>query len=231
MKKLFKKLLHKNIAFSHVCEVGVFLPEYSNIIDFIKKGIRTTLVEADPITAAKIVTYFKDDNVIVHPVAIFDRNGQVELSRYDQSTFVTALKSTPAIINDRYKQNDADVFTTECRLFSEIDTGDIDLISIDIEGCEWYVIDKMISRPKIISVETHSKAYVNPNILLIETWMKDNSYKMWYQDLSDTVYVQSSLFKPGISDKFQTSYSRGRVKWKKFKQSVKKFKPNVNSLL
>ena len=221
MKKLFKKLLNKNIAFSHVCEVGVFLPEYSNIIDFIKKGIRTTLVEADPITAAKIVTYFKDDNVIVHPVAIFDRNGQVQLSRYDQSTFVTALKSTPAIINDRYKQNDADVFTTECRLFSEIDTGDIDLISIDIEGCEWYVIDKMLSRPKIISVETHSKAYVNPNILQIEKWMKDNSYKMWYQDLSDTVYIQSALFNPGFTDKFQTSYSRGRVKWKKFKQSVK----------
>jgi FkbM family methyltransferase len=221
MKKLYKKLLHKNIALSHICEVGVFLPEYSNIIDFIKMGIRTTLVEADPITAAKIVTYFKDDNVTVHPVAIFDRNGQVQLSRYDQSTFVTALKSTPAIINDRYKQNDADVFTTECRMFSEIDTGDIDLISIDIEGCEWYVIEKMISRPKIISVETHSKAYVNPNIHLIEAWMKANAYIMWYQDLSDTVYVQTTLFNPGLADKFQTTYSRGRVRWKKFKQTVK----------
>lgn len=221
MKKIYKKLLNKNITFNHVCEVGVFLPEYSNIIDFIRKGIRATLVEADPKTAEKIVAYFKNDNVTVHPVAVFDRNGTIELSRYDQSTFVTVLKTTPAIVNDRYKQNQADVFTTECRLFSEIDTGDIDLISIDIEGCEWYVIDKMISRPKIISVETHSKAYINPNIHLINEWMEKNSYIMWYQDLSDTVYVQANLFNPGVGDKLETSYHKGRVQWKKFKQNIK----------
>jgi len=221
MKKIYRKLQRKNIAFNHVCEVGVFLPEYSNIIDFIKSGIRTTLVEADPVVAEKLSDYFKDYNVTVHPVAIFNRNGTIELTRNDQSTFVTALTTTPALVNDRYKQSKEDVFVTQCRLFSEIDTGDIDLISIDIEGCEWYVIDKMQSRPKIISVETHSKEYVNPNIGLINKWMKSNSYIMWYQDLSDTVYVQANLFNRDLADKLETGYSRGRVKWKKFKQRVK----------
>ena len=187
MKKLYKKLLNKNVSFNHICEVGVFLPEYSNVLDFIKKGIRTTLVEADPQVAAKIENYFKDYPVTVHAVAIFDHNGTVELSRYDQSTFISSLKQTPAIVNDKYKQQDADVFTTQCRLFSEIDKGDIDLISIDIEGCEWYVIQTMVSRPAVISVETHSKAYINPNMYLISAWMKEHSYVIWYQDLSDTV--------------------------------------------
>jgi FkbM family methyltransferase len=221
MTRLYKKLLHKNLVFNHVCEVGVFLPEYSNILDFIKKGIRTTLVEADPLVAEKIKTYFRGYDVTVHPVAIFDHIGTVQLSRFDQSTFISSVKSCPAIVNDRYQQTDADQFTTKCTLFSAIDKGDIDLISIDIEGCEWYVIEGMVSRPAVISVETHSKAYINPNLHLINAWMKANSYVMWYQDLSDTVYVKSALFHPGFADKLETKYSKGRVQWKKFKQQVR----------
>ena len=221
MRKLYKKLLHKNIQFNHICEVGVFLPEYSNILDFIKKGIRTTLVEADPVVADKIRTYFRDYPVTVHAVAIFDHEGTVELSRIDQSTFISSVTSSPAIVNDKYRQNPVDSFIAECRRFSTIDTGDIDLISIDIEGCEWYVIQSMISRPKVISVETHSKAYINPNIRLIDQWMKENSYVAWYKDLSDTVYIKSSLFQPSLADKLETYYSNGRVQWKKLKQAVK----------
>jgi FkbM family methyltransferase len=221
MRKLYRKLLNKKIQFNHICEVGVFLPEYSNLLDFIKKGIRTTLVEADPIVADKIRTYFRDYPVSVHAVAIFDHDGTVELSRFDQSTFISSVKSCPAIVNDKYHQDPMDLFTTQCRKFSSIDTGDIDLISIDIEGCEWYVIQSMISRPAVISVETHSKAYINPNIHLIEEWMKENSYVAWYKDLSDTVYVKSSLFQPTLTDKLETHYSNGRVQWKKFKQSVR----------
>jgi FkbM family methyltransferase len=221
MRRVYKKLRNKRIVFHHVCEVGVFLPEYSNVIDFIRKGIRTTLIEADPLVAAQSVIYFKEYNVTIHPVAIFDHNGTVQLSRNDESTFVTSLKSSPALVNDRYQQKEADIFTTQCRLFSELDPGDIDLISIDIEGCEWHVLENMISRPKIISVETHSKAYINPNIDLINGWMKKNCYVMWYQDLSDTVFVKAAIFSPGFADRIETGYSRGRVKWKKLKQDFK----------
>ncbi len=222
MKKIFRKLAAKNLTFTHICEVGVFLPEYSNVIDFIKKGIRTTLVEADPLVAQKIREYYAGYPVTVHAVAIFDYNGTIELSRASQSTFVSSVKSSPAIVNDGYRPRESDVFTTECRLFSEIDTGDIDLISIDIEGCEWYVIDKMSSRPKVISVETHAKSYINPHMARIAKWMDDNGYELWYKDLSDSVYVQSSLFKASATDKLETAYIEARVKWKKFKQSLRK---------
>jgi len=34
-KTLYKKFLSKKIRVDHVCEVGVWLPEMSNILDFI----------------------------------------------------------------------------------------------------------------------------------------------------------------------------------------------------
>ncbi|RYY28031.1 MAG: FkbM family methyltransferase [Chitinophagaceae bacterium] len=222
MKKIFRKLAGKNLTFTHICEVGVFLPEYSNVIDFIKKGIRTTLVEADPLVAQKIREYYEDYPVTVHAVAIFDHNGTIELSRAAQSTFVSSVTSSPAIVNDGYRQKETDVFTTECRLFSEIDTGDIDLISIDIEGCEWYVIEKMTSRPKVISVETHAKSYINPHMPKIARWMENNGYELWYKDLSDSVYVRSDQFKASWTDKLETAYIEARVAWKKFKQKLKR---------
>ncbi|RYF95272.1 MAG: FkbM family methyltransferase [Chitinophagaceae bacterium] len=221
MRKIYKKLAGKNILFNHICEVGVFLPEYSNLIDFIRKGVRTTLIEADPDVAAKIRQYYREYPVTVHAVAIFTYNGTVEISRAAESTFVSSVTASPAMVNDRFSQSKQEVFTTECRLFSDLDGGDIDLISIDIEGCEWHVINTMISRPKIISVETHSKAYINPFMNEISSWMIDNNYEVWYKDLSDTVYVRKDQFKPGVIDKLQTGYSKGRVQWKRLKQTVK----------
>ncbi len=221
MKRLYKKLAGKQLKFKNICEVGVFLPEYSNIIDFIRQGIPTTLVEADPVVAEKIKEYYKGYPVTVHAVAIFDHNGTIELSRNDQSTFVTAVQSSPAIVNDGYRQKKSDVFITRCCLFSEIDEGNFDLISIDIEGCEWYVIGDMTSRPRVISVETHAKSYINPHMGKITAWMKANNYVLWYKDLSDSVYVRGDQFKPSFKDKFQTAYCGARVKWKGLKQQFR----------
>ncbi len=38
-KELYRKFLSKKISIHHVCEVGVFLPEMSNILDFYHQGI------------------------------------------------------------------------------------------------------------------------------------------------------------------------------------------------
>ncbi|MBO0929960.1 FkbM family methyltransferase [Fibrella aquatilis] len=80
-----------------------------------------------------------------------------------------------------------------CKRFSEIDTGEFDLLSIDIEGSEWYVLKYMVSRPNVISVETHGKFYVNPFINEIKAWMLKNNYIIWYKDRSDSVYVKKEF--------------------------------------
>ena len=140
-KKIFRKVKEKNIQTEIVCEVGVYLPETSNIIDFIFEGKKTILVEPNPPAIEAINTFFKDyTNIKLYPFAIYKHNGKLTLSNAEASTFVSELPASPALINDRYKQESAKNVEVECRLFSEIDEGNIDLLSIDTEGCEWYVL-------------------------------------------------------------------------------------------
>ena len=221
-KKIYKKLKSRNVEFKHVCEVGVYLPETSNIIDFIKDGIRTTLVEADAVTNEKIKIYFKDYNIELFPFAIWDYNGTIKLSKAAASTFVTQLESSPAIINDKYIINEENTFEVSCKIFSDIDDGTIDLLSIDIEGCEWYVIKHLKSRPSVISVETHGKYYTNPFINEIINWMKKENYIIWYKDGSDTVFIKENLFVPNTNDKIETKLAELKLKWKRFKRIFKK---------
>ena len=171
------------------------MPTVSNIGDFIKDGIPATLVEADPDIAVEIVDYFNGYDITVHPFAMWDYSGTLQLSKAAASTFVSALSSSPALENDGFQVKEETTFDVPCKRFSDIDTGNFDLLSIDIEGSEWYVLKYMISRPNVISVETHGKFYVNPFIKEIVQWMQANDYVIWYKDRSDSVYIKRGFFK------------------------------------
>lgn len=221
MTRLYKKLQRKNIRFSHVCEVGVYHPEYSNIIDFIREGIKTTLVEADPESVKKIRNFFSGDNVHIFPVAVWDYDGVISFSKAKASTFVSSLTQSPALVNDKYEIKESETFEAECRQFSSIDDGTIELLSADIEGAEWYVLKTMQSRPKIISIETHGKYYTNPFISQIKQWMDEQQYLLWYKDRSDSVYVRKDIFRPALNDKLATFFSECALRWKRFKKVFK----------
>ena len=53
-KRLYRMLEKKGFRPTHVVEVGVWMPEMSNIFDYIEAGIRTTLVEPDHASFARI---------------------------------------------------------------------------------------------------------------------------------------------------------------------------------
>lgn len=224
LKKIYRNSKKKNLAFHHVCEVGVYLPETSNIFDFIKDGVRATLVEADPVTIEKIKDFFKGDNIQLFPVAVWDFNGRIKLAKIEASSFITELKSSPALINEKYKVSEENTVEVPCMVFSDIDDGTIDLLSIDIEGGEWYVIKHLKSRPKIISVETHGKYYTNPFIDEIRNWMHNENYVTWYKDKSDTVFVNANTFLPNTLDKISTRLAEWALAWKKFKRNFKRAK-------
>jgi FkbM family methyltransferase len=193
--ELYNQCKSKGLTFNHVCEVGVYLPATSNILDFIFDGIKTTLVEPDPKNVKAIREFFKNnDNISVFPYAVFDYNGVIELSQRESSTFVSSLTSSPALVNDSYQKNESDNFEVECKTFDNIDDGTIDLLSVDTEGCDWYVIKNIKSRPNVISIETHGKSYINPFIKEITEWFKNNHYVIWYKDKSDSVYIKENLF-------------------------------------
>ena len=222
MKRIYQKLLDKKIAFQHVCEIGVYLPETSNIIDFIKDGVKATLVEADPVTVEKIRDYFKGYNITIHPFAVWDTNGTLQFSKAASSTFATELPNSPALENDNYQIDAANTFEVPCRVFSDLDEGNIDLLSIDIEGGEWYALKHLTSRPKVISVETHGKYYTNPFLQEINNWIRENGYEIWFKDGSDTVFIKQGLFVITASDRRETRLSDFKTSWKKFKRIFKK---------
>jgi hypothetical protein len=107
-----------------------------------------------------------------------------------------------------------DRYTANTQIFSEIDDGTTVLISIDIEGSEWFVIKPMVSRPAIISVETHGGIYTNPFLHELETWMQSNSYTLLYKTRSDSVFVLSNIIQIGLDDKIQLYVSNISIKFK-----------------
>jgi FkbM family methyltransferase len=221
-RKFYEGLKKKNFSPKNICEVGVYLPEESNILGFISNGIPAMLVEADPDTAGKLREYFAGkQNVKIIEAAVYDYSGEIKLSRKRASTFISELESSPALVNDKYKINEADQFTARCIKFGEIDDGDIDLLSIDIEGAEWYVLKHMESRPAVISIETHGKYYTNPKILEIRTWMEENCYREWYKDASDTVYVRPEIIPVSFQDKMNFRFQNIKIWLKRQKRYLK----------
>lgn len=219
-KKIYRKYKAKGIKVNHVCEVGVYLPALSNIYDFITKDkIRTTLVEPDPKSIGEINKLFKNNtNVTLYPVAIYDYNGVLELVQRNASTFAAALPASPAMINDHYEIKEQDKFTVECKRFDEIDDGSIELLSVDTEGCEWFILKYMKSRPLIISLETHGKSYLNPYLKEISGWVAKNEYGIWFMDKTDTVFYKRGAFQISALERIQLSLMNAYVKWRRWRK-------------
>jgi len=219
-KALYIKVKEKNLSINKVCEVGVYLPETSNIIDFILNGVETILVEPYPPAIDAIKEYFKDnnENITLHKVAIYDREGELELSNAEASTFVSELPSSPALVNDKYIPGNSKKIKVKCIKFSSIDDGDIDLLSVDTEGSEWYVLQTMKSKPLVLSIETHGKFYVNPFMNEIKEWTETNDYKIWYKDMSDTVYIRKDIAKLSLTERLYLTYINFRIKLRRAKK-------------
>ena len=201
-KTIFRRLEARGFSPSHVAEVGVYMPETSNVYDYIEAGVRATLVEPDVASIERIEARFGEyPAVTLHRVAAYDYEGELTLTQCEASTFASELDASPAIVNDGRTADDGEQFSVPCTTFDKIDDGTIDLISIDTEGSEWFVLKYMISRPQVISIETHGAAYLNPYLREISQWMEQNDYQPWYRDKSDTVYVRGATLAPGLGDR------------------------------
>ncbi|MFM8179291.1 MAG: FkbM family methyltransferase [Candidatus Kapaibacterium sp.] len=202
---LYTRVKAAGIAVYHACEVGVYLPHTSNILGFIDEGMRATLVEADPATVEKLHAYFSHQvQVTIIGKAVYHRACDLEFCKAEASTFVKELEASPALVNDRFDVNGAQTFTVKADTFDTMDDGTIDVLSIDTEGCEWYVVQSMKSRPAVISIETGIKRYVNPHLSRINAWMDANGYVRWYRDGSDTVYVRRTVYRPGVWERMRS---------------------------
>ena len=220
---MFKKLSKKGFIPRHAAEVGVYHPKTSTIYDYIVQGVKCTLVEPNPGSIELIKAHFSNfGNIVLYKAAIYDYNGKIELVQRNASTFISALNNTPAIINDSYTIKDDDKFVAESKTFDKIDDGCIDLLSVDVEGSEWYVIKHMISRPTVISLETHGAIYVNPFIDRIMDWIESNNYEIWYKTNSDTVFVKKDTIKVSFLDRFKLNIANFYLFLRTLRKRLKK---------
>jgi FkbM family methyltransferase len=207
MNLLVRMLTKKNYTPEYICEVGVWHPETSNIKYYIDKKIKTLLIEPDPESIELIKNEWKDkNNITLKTFACTDFEGTIELHKAGSSSFITSSVASPAIVNDSFNPKKNESIKVDAKKFSCVDSGNIDLISIDTEGSEWFVIKHMISRPNVISIETHGGYYINPYLIDIKGWMDDNGYDVWFKDNSDTVYVKKDVISICYDERLQLMF-------------------------
>jgi FkbM family methyltransferase len=221
--KFYETVKKRGFTPSLVVEVGVWHPNTSNVYSFIEDGIKAILVEPDPKSIELIKKKWNNKtNVKLYEVAICDFDGNVELCQRESSTFISTLPDSPALANDNCNIEKSESFIAKAIKFSNIDEGNIDLISIDTEGSEWFVIKHMISRPTIISIETHGGMYTNPFMKELKKWMKENNYILWMKDKSDSTYVLKEKITLTYFDKMNLLLSNLFINLKAIKKRLSK---------
>ena len=221
--KFYKAVKERGFNPKVVAEVGVWHPNTSNIYSFIEDGIKSILIEPDPKSIKLIKEKWNNTpNVTLHEVALCDFDGEIQLCQRESSTFVSSLPNSPALANDNCSIDESENFIAKAVKFSNIDDGTIDLISIDTEGSEWFVIKNMISRPTVISIETHGGVYVNPYINELRQWLGDNNYILWFKDKSDSIYVLKDKINLTFFDKINLTKSNIFIKLKVIKKRISK---------
>lgn len=144
-------------------------------------------------------------HVLLHNVAIYKTKGEIDLYECNASSFVGGVQS-PIKVNNGYVEDDTTAgikaiikdfpYTGAAHTkvpsdtIDAFDNGMIDVLAVDTEGCEYYALEKLISRPKLICLETHGDKYMNPMINEIVAWMNTNGYGVGLQSESDTLFVK-----------------------------------------
>lgn len=221
-KSIHDRLTARGFAPTHVAEVGVHRPRNSNVYQYIVGGVRCTLVEPNPDSVEEIREHFAGlPNVTLHPIAICQADGPVELVRRGPSTHLRGIERSPAAVNDRYVLDERDVCVVEGRTFDAVDDGTIDLLSVDVEGSEWFVIRKLRSRPRVITLETHGARYRNPYLAEIEEWMSANGYRLLYRNTSDSTYVSEGAIRITAGDRIGQLLTRVYLGYRSLAKSMK----------
>ena len=88
--------------------------------------------------------------------------------------------------------NKAAVVKVHSKTIDQFDTGDIDLLLLDCEGVEWFTLKRLISRPKLIIIETHvDDEYLNPYLNEILLWMWKHDYYRAGRGKTDTLFINA----------------------------------------
>jgi len=182
-----------------VCEVGVNAPDKCSLAGLYLLAERTILVEPLPWLANDLRRAFPRATVL--ECAVGEHSGEVTLFDRGEGSWISQVPSGGAPDeHPKHSHMQRDSFdpqfkrAVDCVTMDQIDDGQIDVLCVDVEGAEWFVIQRMLSRPKLIRLETHFivSGYQNPHLEKIGVWMAINGYALAVQDVSDSLYIRQS---------------------------------------
>lgn len=152
-------------AIRTVCEVGIG-PRDISMLPFFQPGKncqRLIGVEPNP----EFLLWAREmPGIELHSVAVAEKRGKATLLLNGGSSFIRGSWSPTPATGDKSVE-------VETVPFSEIDTGDIDVLNLDCEGGEWVALSQMKSEPWLIGVEVWSG---NPDRERILNWLISSGY-------------------------------------------------------
>lgn len=179
----------------NVMEIGVGPANKTRIADFMGLGCECVMVEALPRFASELERcYGSKPNVGVLHCAIGDKNETIKLHDRGEGSWIVNLPSSPDIQMKGVEVDPLMCHEVYSVTLDRIDDGEIDVLLIDTEGAEYYALKHMISRPRIIVLETHyngnGMTYCNHFMPEIKCWMAANGYAEIARETSDTLYIK-----------------------------------------
>lgn len=182
-----------------VAEVGVNEPDKCSLLPFIHEGIPTLLVEPLPWCAGNLRNAFEGKPVKVIEGVVGDKEGTVTLYDRGEGSWIEDVPRGSAPDEHqahsglkREEVNHSYIRTVQSYKWSMLDSGDIDVLCVDTEGAEWFVIREMVSRPSLVRCEMHftHSGWLNPYNPQIRQKMMDMGYTVIGEDVSDTLWAK-----------------------------------------
>lgn len=142
--------------------------------------LRLDIIEPIPANVADIREFYKNNpRVFVHPYAVWSSSGKIKMHALGALSYVEGLTS-PALYGFGYKPDAEKIVEVDAITFDQFDEGDIDMLEIDMEGAEFHVLEKLVSRPEYIITENNDDQ--------IQGWMADHDYEKFAYQEANTFY-------------------------------------------
>jgi hypothetical protein len=182
-----------------VAEVGVNEPDKCSLLPFIHEGIPTLLVEPLPWCCQNLRAAFEGKPVEVIEGVAGDKDGSVLLYDRGEGSWIDDVPEGAAP-DEHQGHSGLNRETIDPRFIRKvqsyrwrmIDPGDIDVLCVDTEGAEWFVIREMTSRPALVRCEMHftHSGWINPHNPAIRQKMTDMGYVVIGEDVSDILWAK-----------------------------------------
>jgi FkbM family methyltransferase len=181
----------------NIWEIGVGNPSICRSHPFFNSQTSLFLFEPNPKTYESLVANFGlIPNVKIFNFGLYNKTESVGFLDEDDSTSMVGIDSPTKVIGggrfgEEWLKNKP-VTQMMIRDMAEIDDGTIDVALIDTEGCEYVIVERMKSRPRLLVLETHNENYRTPNYKELNLLLKDRGYSCFHEDLTDSFFALKS---------------------------------------